>query len=44
MVAVTADVTTLNIERCKQAGFKKTLSKPVNLKELKAVLNTYLKK
>ena len=37
VVAVTADVTQLNIEWCKKAGFRKTLSKPVSNSKLKTV-------
>ncbi len=37
IVAVTADVTRMNILRCKEAGFDETLSKPIINEELKRV-------
>ncbi len=42
IVAQTADVTALNLEKCKDAGFEETLSKPIYNDELKRVLDTYI--
>ena len=42
VVAVTADVTSMNLLRCKEAGFDETLSKPIINDELKRVLSIYV--
>ena len=42
IVAVTADVTELNLQQCQEAGFDETLSKPVDISEVKRVLKKYL--
>jgi CheY-like chemotaxis protein len=42
IVAVTADVTPSNIEKCKETGFDEIVSKPVSRRVLMRVLKTYL--
>ena len=42
IMAVTADVTTRNKERCYKSGFDRVMSKPVYRKDLQAILEEYL--
>jgi CheY-like chemotaxis protein len=42
IVASTADVTSSNMQKCKDAGFEEVLSKPIVNAELKRVLTMYM--
>lgn len=42
VIAVTANVTAQNREECKQAGMDGFLEKPINIKALKSVLDSFL--
>jgi len=42
IMAVTADVTTRNKQKCLRSGFDRVMTKPVYRKDLRAILEEYL--